>query len=326
MSNARFFSRWRWQMTTSTDRQTRAIRSLRIKRRLCVAMVAAVSILCLAVGATWWQGRPTIRQIDDAQGRYSWSKSGLFGKRLSELPSLTRRTLGNLMAFDSDVATVAVQGPNADDALMSKLSKLPDLRILEMFDASVTDAGLAELARSRSLRCVLLMHSTKFTDSGLASLQPLRRLWKLAIVGTPLIEGSGLAGLSSVGNLEVSGCMRFDDTSLARLSGLTRMNVLHLCDTSITIAGMEHLVHFPNLEHLGLQTMSIDDTGIATIVRTCPQLESISLVHTGVTEAGFTRLADLKRLKRVDISAGTASPAAIGALKSLRTGVTVHER
>jgi internalin A len=222
------------------------------------------------------------------------------------------------------VTLVDVRGPDADDQLMSRLSKLPDLSFVEVNGGSVTDVGLGELAKGSSIRYVGLFDAATISDAGIAQLKSLR-LSHLTITASD-INGSGIAGLTSVRSLNVDGCARFSDASLAGLHRLKQLQILVLSSTGVTNDGMDYLVNFPELKQVYLDFTAVDDTGLVTLVRTCPHLEVVSLTGTAVTEAGIIELATLKHIEWVSIQAGAYSASAIAALKQELPAVTIRQR
>lgn len=312
-------------MNSSTDCGCETARQRCLRQRLCVAMVIMGIVLSISSAAMWWAARSVIRDIHEADGRYCWSKSGWLESFLPDWrQSSQRRQVGHVIATDANVTLVEVRGPHADDQLISRLSKLPDLSSVEVVGGSVTEVGLGELAKGSSIRSIELSDTPTFSDAGIAQLKSLP-LSRLRIAGSA-IHGSGIAELVSVRSLYVDRCARFSDASLAGLHRLKHLRFLVLSSTGITNAGMEHLVHFPELKQLHLDFSAVDDAGLVTLVRTCPQLESISLTGTAVTETGFSELAKFKHLKSVSIQAGAFSGSSLSALKAELPAVTIHER
>ena len=313
-------------MPNSTDLPIDVVRSRRTKRWLCIGMAITVSLIVISMSAVWWAGRSTIRRIEAAEGRYSWSKSDRYAGYLPSAIMFGRHNSPAAhIALDSDLSYVSVNGPNADDELMSHLSRLPKMKGLVISGCPMTEAALAELAGAQSLQRLHLVELTSITDVGLTRLST-HALYQLSIIRTPSFNGRGLSGLTSLVKLSVSGCARFDDSSLRQLSGFHRLDSLTIEGTSVTNDGMEHLAQFPSLEKLNLAGTAVDDTGLATIVRTCPQLKEISVIDTSITDVGFSQLAELRSLKEVYITSGTASLQAIATFKASRPGVSVHEQ
>ncbi len=82
----------------------------------------------------------------------------------------------------------------------------------------LTDAGLAPLARLKSLESLHLKSATGVTDAGLAHLAGLTELGTLRLPNTPL-DSSGLKILQGLKKLEIVTLSkeRLDDRALAEL-------------------------------------------------------------------------------------------------------------
>ncbi len=174
---------------------------------------------------------------------------------------------------DSFVSLVAVKSAwppgGVSDAELSRaiplLCELPELESLDLTGSEITDAGVAELKRIRSLRRICLSHA-RVSDRGIASLIPLSRLESLDLGGTLVTDASGgtlvqftrlkdldlskttignpmvaqLARLNSIESLDLSGTALGDDAIrfLAEMNGLRRLTV---CNTKMSERGTQRL-------------------------------------------------------------------------------------
>jgi hypothetical protein len=103
-----------------------------------------------------------------------------------------------------------------EDELKS-FKELPKLRMLELVDTNMTDAGLAQLAGLKHLE-FLSLSGTDITDAGLEHLKGLTKLQTLWLAGTQVT-----------------------DAGLEHLKGLTQLQVLYLAETKVTDEGVKKL-------------------------------------------------------------------------------------
>jgi len=136
-----------------------------------------------------------------------------------------------------------------------------------VYDAYVTDAGLAELQRLPSLTQLELHKASAVTDAGLAALQHLPRLTHLKLTDCKLITDTWLAALKHVPAL----------THLAL--------VLLNCDHNLTNGGLAGLHHMPALTSLRLCSGVEDDDAdlLALGIAELRQLGDIDIEHEIVT-------------------------------------------
>ena len=142
---------------------------------------------------------------------------------------------------------------------------------------------------------------TQVTDAGLEHLQGLTRLQSLGLGGTQVT-----------------------DAGLAHLQGLVQLQSLGLADTKITDAGLEHLQALTQLHSLGLGGTRITErrTGAPPSVDPTsdsepfqyrrhgrragtppelPQLRTLNLSKTEVTDAGLEHLKGLTQLEQLSL-------------------------
>ncbi|HAN99915.1 MAG TPA: hypothetical protein DCQ98_21915 [Planctomycetaceae bacterium] len=120
--------------------------------------------------------------------------------------------------------TVAV-----DDAGLSNVASLTDLRVLEIRGSSVTDAGVERLSAVRTLERINL-HATHVTDRSLEV----------------------LASLPNLNDLDVGWNRSITDVGLRSIVRMKSLRNLNLFETAITASGLDELATLSNLEWLDL--------------------------------------------------------------------------
>jgi hypothetical protein len=113
------------------------------------------------------------------------------------------------------------------DAGLRGITHLP-LRFLNISGSKATDAGLASLGTTSSLRKLVLSH-TKISDTGLYFLQSLSRLTLLMLNGTT-VSDEGLPHLLRLPKLRVLylGSTRITEKAVRSLAQMTRLRILSL--------------------------------------------------------------------------------------------------
>jgi len=241
------------------------------------------------------------------------------GKQLAGLKKLQ---FINLEAF-----AVNKKGFGVGDATMKVLSELPELERVWLRDTKVTDAGVAELCKAKTITD-LDLSGTAVSDVGLLYLKPLPRLENLRL--GVYREGAKITdeGLKTVGEmtrlkfLDLSGTKITND-GLLHLKELKRLTRLCLEDTKVTEAGLENLEPLTALEDLRLylgrsvtdvgaehlsklkslrrvtDNMELTDKGVAALAR-LPNLEQLELFGDRVTDDAVRSAGQVKSLKWLD--------------------------
>ena len=100
------------------------------------------------------------------------------------------------------VIRIKDHGLLTDKLLRELLPHAPALKILEIYNAKVTDRGLATIATVSGLEVLELDQTKKITNSGLAHLKSLTALRELSLFYDPLISDEGVKHLKELPNLE----------------------------------------------------------------------------------------------------------------------------
>jgi eukaryotic-like serine/threonine-protein kinase len=199
------------------------------------------------------------------------------------------------------------------------LAELPLLQSLTLYDLPLSDDGMKDLARSKSLRILTLL-KTGITPRGIEHLSPLN-LKSLCLGESELKAMSAdpngwkvLKRLPSLRALILNDApvpvfafaelcelrellqLNFVRTGLNRerlnlLAKLPHLNMLRAtAEGEITDQVLDELATFPELQSVGLQDMNMTDAGLDQLAK-CPKLTFLELTRTGVTVPGAKKLA-----------------------------------
>lgn len=107
------------------------------------------------------------------------------------------------------------------------------------------------------------------------------------------------------------------DASLARLTGVTTLQELHLCGTKITNMGLKHVSGLTSLRVLDCwRCKNLTDAGLEHLAA-MPHLQRLSLWNTNVTDDGLGHLKGLTSLRVLDLSHTRVSDAGLKQLEGL---------
>ena len=198
-----------------------------------------------------------------------------------------------------DLYEIALAG-RADDRALAPLVHLTGLRSLDLTGTTITDRGLAEVARLRSLKWLALPEG--ITEEALVHLAGLPKLEGLLLAGKGL-TGPGLVQLRRIPTLRVlslNGQSALQDAALAPLAELPRLESLSLNGASrISDAGVDLLVRSPSLRKLDLFGTQVTPQGVARLAK-LPSLEYLNLnTQPGLDDGALAALSRLPNLKRL---------------------------
>lgn len=175
------------------------------------------------------------------------------------------------------VNKVDLREGKADNALLSHIAALKELRRLDLSNADIDDDGLRRIAHL-PLR-ELWLQETKITDASAATLSPIKTLDFLQLNATSV-----------------------SDAFLERLAPLPELEDLGLRGTHVTGVGMKYLSRHPKLKKLDVYMTEVDDSGVEQLVA-CQSLVRVGLSMTKITNAVFQHLDKLPNLEDADLTA-----------------------
>lgn len=167
---------------------------------------------------------------------------------------------GATMTFDSTGTGSAVSFPRSmtfRNDLLKSLSAVNGLTTLTIDHSEMTDGGISDLVRRKSLRRLSLIR-TAITDAGLSNLCQHTGLTHLTIEGGS-VTGASLAELASLHNLQalrLSG-LRVSAETMQRLVQSTSLRTLELTGAAITDEAARVLLSS------SLKTIDLTGTGVA---------------------------------------------------------------
>jgi hypothetical protein len=202
------------------------------------------------------------------------------------------------------------------------------IKSLKLTGSTITDEVFAAFCRMPLLEQVSLSN-TAITDQGIKAFSKLRELTELSLHRDDTkVTPQGLTFLKAMPSLK---SLRLDgldlpDTTLAFLSPLKKLTHLNLSYCKVADAGLVFLKELPDLKYLNLSGAKISDAGVLHL--DLPQLVSLSLASTPITNKALASLSSLKSLKSLSLNStaitneGLANLKALSALTSLSLSYT----
>lgn len=203
------------------------------------------------------------------------------------------------------------------DKSLEYISKLP-LRELDLSADAITDAGLSNIAEIPTLR-KLTITETGITDEGIAKIARLPNLHILIAAATK-ISDKGVSALVSVPGLQ-----RLDLTStvasdacLKDISKMLHLEVLLADSSKVTGAGICKSLRSNTINKVCFAGCRIADADIPGFQTAMPEVRSIDLSSTQITDRGLLNLAKMKNVVVLKVRSITFGNGAVKQFRSLR--------
>ena len=257
---------------------------------------------------------------------------------------------------DGNIVEASVARSWTTDNDMERIARLKSLKRLDLSFTYVTDVGIEKLQALQQLEDLTLDTCEFITDAAVAYLRANRGLRRLVLRGTDITDISlpYIAELTGLKLLDISYTM-LGDAGLESLPALTELEDLNLGGTRISGANLSVLKLLPKLKKLsfnGIQRRNggacwsplITDLDLDTIA-TLSNLEDLNLgIGTSlggggkpagsnqsaanggncklaggikVSDLGLSKIAKIKKLRRLDFSGAQLTPAGIRVLRGL---------
>jgi hypothetical protein len=228
-------------------------------------------------------------------------------------------------------------GTRISASALVEVSRLKKLRVLELDDTDVGDAGLEAIKGMPALAEVSYKDMRGVGARGMAALAGLRRLESLHLAFAEVddsleklaasrtlsqlmllratVTDARAASIAKIRTLRVLALSYtpITDGALAHVSALPQLATLELISTRITDDGVKALAQTRTLSVLDLSDTATTDDGLDGLLD-LPKLASLVLRGTKVTDAGAAKLARIKSLRHVDLGATVVTEAAVKAL------------
>ncbi|MBC8354382.1 MAG: PQQ-binding-like beta-propeller repeat protein [Planctomycetes bacterium] len=201
-------------------------------------------------------------------------------------------------------------------AVAARLSQTRRDIVVDLAGLPVSDAGLAQLAKTPGLCGVNLELCGAITDRGIGHLQQASRLRVLRLTATAITR-DGLQHLTVLPHLvalDLEVCEQVADDGCEALGRMHQLKALVLKKTAfepkrITPVGLAKLSGLVALESLSLYGNQVDDNSLSKLAK-LSNLRELDLSLTAISDAGLANLVSLEKLERLELlySEGFAGP------------------
>ena len=152
---------------------------------------------------------------------------------------------------DYELVSLDLLGSDVKDKDLEPLVKCRRLRMLNLSETSVGDAGIKHLAPLSNLE-ELWLRGTNVTDDSLAIIGQLKHLRALSLAETTI-----------------------SDAGVERLRELPQLEILHLGNTQVTDAGLQALHTLISLQELYVANSLATDEGAAALMTVLPNTKIV---------------------------------------------------
>jgi len=184
------------------------------------------------------------------------------GKRV-DVEAISDDVIPQLLVFPH-LKRLYIHKVQATDKAMETVKRLADLEVLMMWDAKVTDVGVAKLSGLKRPKNIHISNAG-LGDESLKSLSLLPRLEIISAQGSRFTD-KGLAYLKA---------MIQTDQGMIHLKGLAKLERLGLHKTKVTDQGLEHLKRLKNLTELWISDIQITQEAIDRLKSELPNLKDV---------------------------------------------------
>lgn len=270
------------------------IRVPKLRWLILATVVVLIAFVTLTIGVPYYRTQRLIAEGAPHNQRFSVDYDGppWFRKWADGLKDGIGKDL--VSVFKTRVTSIWIDGPYVDDDWLSSIQHHREIEILTIDSPRATGACLAHLRGMKKLYDLCLFRA-KIRGSQLTELADLQNLERLAIC-----EGS------------------LDDECLRHLSELPQIRYLAVCDNRLSETAICQIPALPLLTEVVVEAPLFGDRGLTDLISKNPQLESLSLRGTQVTDAGILELKKLHALNHLDLSSTLITDAALGHLADVK--------
>jgi hypothetical protein len=263
---------------------------------------------------------------------------------------------GGYVVRDSkgNIVEVSLARTWATDADVERVTAIKTLKKLDLSLTYVSDIGAEAIGKLAQLEELNLFTAEFVTDAAIAYLRSNSNLRVLNLRGTDVTDTSleYVARLANLRSLDIS-FTQISDVGLEHLAALSHLETLNLGGLKISGVGLHVLKYLPNLKKLSFYGIQRRNAGMCWApVMTDIELDTIGLLDgleelnigsgvalgagkpaelgpasgeaecrvaggTRVTDAGVAKLANLKKLRYLDLSGSAVTGRALKTLASL---------
>lgn len=206
---------------------------------------------------------------------------------------------------DGLVIEVDLKGTTVGDAELESLAGLRRVRSVLLNETAVTDAGMATVGKVATLQNVDIRGCT-ISNAGLEPLAELPALKALRLSGesgATSVDDDGMVHVAKMKNLKalLLDFLWISEDGLEQLAGLDKLEELYLAKTLVGDDALAMMSQFPRLKKLRISQCQFENEGLAHLANVTT-LEDLDLSeNNSINDSGMPHLAELKKLKRLNL-------------------------
>ncbi|MGI8981108.1 MAG: protein kinase domain-containing protein [Pirellulaceae bacterium] len=212
------------------------------------------------------------------------------------------------------ITHLMLDGTKVTDEGLRVIGQIPGLADLYL-PKQISDAGMKHVASCPTL-AVLDLGYSKVTDSGIAELKSLTKLIGINVRSTD-VSLTGLATALKDCDLESLSVDVDRQADLARLSQWPKLHWFQSSNGEVGDEGLAHLANQPELQTLYLIGSRVTDAGCAPLKR-LKKLQDLAISHAPIGDGAMPTLGDMPQLRRLAVHGTSVTDAGIKELEKLQ--------
>ncbi len=197
---------------------------------------------------------------------------------------------------------LVVEGPNISHLLAPQIAKATHLTSLTMQTTMITDEGVTEFKKLKSLKVIDLRLSPLLTDAAMATLAAMPQLRAVRLSGTEITDQGlvMLLQLPQLTELDLRNCRGITQVGFEKLAARKTLRTLKIGGATVDDQTLERVGQMRNLTGLSLDNGDISDAGIAKLA-SLPLVSFTIYQCANISDLGLDIFATLPNLQRLTL-------------------------
>lgn len=242
---------------------------------------------------------PKLSDALDSMQTGTWYKGGNINGPLvwTSRPNLYDKDL-KLLTKEKDVKRIAVGITDNITGLGFKHFLDRGILAVSVQSTGLTDEGLAEIAKMKTLEELRLSLCSNLTTKGMKSITTLPRLDNLNLTFMKIPDGSfeEISKIKTLTHLALFNSKNIKDSDIQLLSKIPDLEYLDLSSTNLSNDVIPVLSKFKSLSNLRLGNLNLNDDNLEYLCK-IPNLTDLGLAQNAITDAGLAKLDNCKHLE-----------------------------
>lgn len=220
--------------------------------------------------------------------------------RFADVSELEQSANGFALLSEEPLVVINLAFTNLTDRGLEEISRIKSLRLLNLQACHhISDAGARFL--SMLPLAELIVDSTDLTDDGFREFAKLRSLGRIDLDGTNLTDRGllALAPLTGLRHLSLSKT-RITDSGISIVKNMPQLRYLSVSNTAITTAGLAEVLKDKSIFYLNLSALRLTDDDLKPLSRLKVTNLILSENHS-ITPKGIGHILPVKELEYLEL-------------------------